>query len=59
MIQNSKSDPSNNSALDDRLKPKLLNLDPFAVLQQIYAGTIFHIVHFHTGRPILITPEGQ
>ena len=32
---------------------------PFASLYAAFVMKIFRLFHFHTGRPILITPEGQ
>ena len=32
---------------------------PFASHYATFVLEIFHLFHFHTGRPILITPEGQ
>ena len=32
---------------------------PLAALWANFSQTIFQLFHFHTGRPILITPEGQ
>ena len=32
---------------------------PFAFLGAHFVSEDFQLFHFHTGRPILITPEGQ
>ena len=32
---------------------------PFAALSAHFVQKDFHLLDFHTGRPILITPEGQ
>ena len=32
---------------------------PFAALSAHFVPEDFHLFHFRTGRPILITPEGQ
>ena len=32
---------------------------PFAAHWATFVSKFFHLFHFHTGRPILITPEGQ
>ena len=32
---------------------------PFAVLSAHFILRLFHVFHFHTGEPFLITPEGQ
>ena len=36
-----------------------IQTEPFAFLGAHFVSEDFHLFHFHTGRPILITPEGQ
>ena len=35
-----------------------IHTGPFAAYEDNLAIQIFQLFHFHTGRPILITPEG-
>ena len=36
-----------------------IHTGPFVVLQHNFVFTIFQLFHFHTGEPILNTPESQ
>ena len=36
-----------------------IQIEPFAAYTATFVPRKFHVFHFHTGRPILITPEGQ
>ena len=40
------------------LTARAIQSGPFASLQATFVLKIFQLFHFHTGRPILITPEG-
>ena len=41
------------------LSATAIQTGPFASLSTPFVLEIFELFHFHTGRPILITPEGQ
>ena len=35
-----------------------IQIGPFAAIRTNYISQILQLFHFHTGRPILFTPEG-